>query len=44
MILPVLARLKADYDDRISIDLLAMARPRNLPPGINAIGLSRGAK
>ena len=40
MILPVLTRLKAEYGDRISIDVLAMVRPRNLPRGINGIGPS----
>jgi glycosyltransferase involved in cell wall biosynthesis len=40
MILPVLTRLKADYGERISIDVLGMIRPRNLPHGINGIGPS----
>jgi glycosyltransferase involved in cell wall biosynthesis len=40
MILPVLTRLKADYGDRINIDVLGMVRPRNLPHGINGIGPS----
>jgi glycosyltransferase involved in cell wall biosynthesis len=40
MILPVLTRLKAEYGDRISIDVLAMVRPRDLPRGINGVGPS----
>jgi glycosyltransferase involved in cell wall biosynthesis len=40
MILPVLTRLKAEYGDRINIDVLGMVRPRDLPRGINGIGPS----
>jgi hypothetical protein len=40
LIEPVLARLKADYGDRIVIDILGMTRTRQLSPGLNRIGPS----
>jgi glycosyltransferase involved in cell wall biosynthesis len=40
LIEPVLARLKAEYADRIVIDVLGMTRPRDLAPGLNRIGAS----
>ncbi len=40
LIEPVLMPLKADYGDRISIDVLGMTRPRGLLPGLNRIGPS----
>jgi glycosyltransferase involved in cell wall biosynthesis len=43
MIEPVLTRLATEYGDRLSIDVLASVRPRDLPRGINGIGPSANA-
>ncbi|HEY4044135.1 MAG TPA: glycosyltransferase, partial [Rhodopila sp.] len=40
LIEPVLARLKADFGDRIAIDILGMTRTRQLSPGLNRTGPS----
>ena len=40
LIAPVLARLKADYGDRIVVDVLGMTGHYELPPGVNRIGPS----
>lgn len=38
MISPALARLKAEYGDRILIDIVGMTRRSDLPAGLNRIG------
>ncbi len=40
LIAPVLLRLKADYGDRIAVDVLGMTGLTELPPGLNRIGPS----
>ena len=40
MIEPALTRLAQDYGERISIDVLAMVRPLDLPRGLNGVGPS----
>lgn len=37
MIQPALVRLKAEYDDRIAIDIVGMTSRNDLPPGLNRI-------
>jgi glycosyltransferase involved in cell wall biosynthesis len=43
MIEPVLTRLATEYGDRISIDVLASVRPRDLPSEINGMAPSANA-
>jgi glycosyltransferase involved in cell wall biosynthesis len=38
MIQPALSRLKAEYDDRVVIDIIGMTGRSDLPPGLNRIG------
>jgi glycosyltransferase involved in cell wall biosynthesis len=43
MIEPALSRLKAEYDDRIAIDIIGMTTRNDLPQGLNRIGMPRYA-
>ncbi|MEA2727984.1 MAG: hypothetical protein QOF70_2459 [Acetobacteraceae bacterium] len=38
MIEPALSRLKAEYDNRVVIDIVGMTTRNDLPPGLNRIG------
>jgi GT2 family glycosyltransferase/glycosyltransferase involved in cell wall biosynthesis len=43
LIEPALVRLKSEYDDRISIDIVGMTSRNDLPPGLNRLGLPPNA-
>ena len=44
MIEGVLSRLKAEYDDRVVIDIVGMTTRNDLPSGLNRIGLPANAR
>ncbi|WP_428483687.1 glycosyltransferase [Rhodopila sp.] len=44
MIAPALGRLKAEYGDRVSVDVLGMTSQTDLPAGVNRIGTSIHAR
>jgi glycosyltransferase involved in cell wall biosynthesis len=43
MIEPALARLKSEFDHRVSINIVGMTMRNDLPPGLNRVGLSPSA-